>query len=190
MGEQLVGVAVRLGVVVVPGAASVGRAHHSAELDPDRQRVRGGWVERDRADVMCPGPRRERPAWLARHAAQLGERLPGLCSILGPVEVARLGPRVDDRPTGWPMRPRHRDGHDSPPSALAYRPSSTVPTYTRAGSCGSTATHRGAATVSTARASCARLPVSVRRTTSRPVTTNTRADSGTVCPPRILGTVV
>ncbi len=31
----------------------------------------------------------------------------------------------------------------SPPSAVAYRPSSNVPTYTRSGSCGSTARQRG-----------------------------------------------
>jgi len=97
MREQLVGVAVGLRVMVDPGGAGVLRAHHAAELDPDREPVGIGRVKRDRAHVMDPRPGRERPAGFAGQLAQGRQSLPPAPAVLGSVQVARLGPGVHHR---------------------------------------------------------------------------------------------
>src|SRR5205085_5006966 len=61
VGQKLVGVAVGLGVVIAPCCAAVARAHHAAQLDPYSQPFGVGRVKGDRADVVCPGARREGP---------------------------------------------------------------------------------------------------------------------------------
>ena len=100
VGKQLVRVAVGLGVVVDPGLSAVARAHHAAELDPNCERLRIGWVERDRADVVRPRARRKGPPRGARELAESRQQLPAESAVLGPIEVAGLGACVDDRHAG------------------------------------------------------------------------------------------
>lgn len=135
MAEQLVGVAVGLEVVVVPGCAGVEGAHHTAQLDPDRQPVGVDRVKRDRADMMGPWSRWKRPGRLARQLAQRGQALPVATAVGGAVEVAGLSAGVQDRDA--PFLVGRRDCHRHHPSVsesplvLAPR-SATVLAYVHA----------------------------------------------------------
>ena len=95
MSQQPVGVAVGLGVVVEPGRAAVARAHHPAELDPDRELIGVHRVKRDGTHVVGPRPAGKGPVWLARQLAQCRQQLPAAAVIFGAVQVAGFRSGVD-----------------------------------------------------------------------------------------------
>ena len=123
-GER-VHVRLRVGAVVLPGVAAVGRAHEPAELDADEEQLRVVRAGRDPADVRRPRPRREAPRRPRRKLEQRVERVPALAAVVAAEEPARLGSRVH-RAVGRADRRGRRRRDPAGEQSSQLRPASLV----------------------------------------------------------------
>jgi hypothetical protein len=156
--------------MVLPGRATVGRAHEPAQLDARQDDVCVVRARRNPADMRRPRAWRKTPGRSRRKLAQRGKLLP--VAVTASPERARLAARIGgavgravrDREDSVAGRPAFR--HVAPPSPLSNAPPSRQPARTRSGLHASTATHCAPAS---SRARSARP--SATRMTASPVAT-------------------